>query len=379
MKLAHLVTRLQRRGAEVFACQLCDELVRRGHYVTLTGLYAGTPGALVPRHATAVDLGGHRRPGVDPALVRRLADQLAADPPDLVQANGSDTLKYASAVKRRLDAEWPLVYRNIGIPSTWAKSVRQRLGVRWMLRRVDRIASVSAASARDFARTYRMDPARIVTIPRGIECPDLAPREARRARLAEEAGIDGEGAILVHVGSFTEEKNHRGLIEAFARILRECPDGQLVLIGEGPLEADARSAAAEAGVADRVRMLGSRPDAAELAGGGDVFLLPSLTEGLPGVVLEAAAREVPTVAFDVGGVSEAIEDGRTGYVVPSGDLAGLSRRALALLADPELARSMGRAARDHVCGLFGLPRVVDAFEDLYQSLVPCPVDTESSI
>jgi glycosyltransferase involved in cell wall biosynthesis len=379
MKIAQLVTSLQRGGAEVFACQLSDELVRRGHDVSLIGLRAAPSGALVPSCARAVDLSGPRRRGVSPWLLRRLMEELAADPPELVQANGSITLAYASLAKRRLDAGWPLVYRNIGIPSDWALSATRRLWVRWLLRGVDHVASVSEASMRDFARTFGFPPSRIVMIPRGTKCRDLEPWDHRRRRLATEAVLDAASPLLVHVGSFVPPKNHSGLIDVFARIVERRPDAGLVLIGDGPLAPQIRALVAGRGLEERVRFLGLRLDADNLIGGSDVLLLPSLTEGIPGVVLEAAAREVPAVAYDVGGVRQAIEDGRTGFVVPAGDSDALARRAVALLDDPDLARRMGEAARAHVCLRFDLPRIVDAFEGLYRQMIQCPVASASSI
>ena len=254
------------------------------------------------------------------------------------------------------------------MPSQWLRYPGQRLWIRWLLRRVAGIASVSEASRQDFLRTYRVPPSRVVTIPIGTECGDLAPRDERRRRLGNAAGIDGASPIVVHVGSFTPEKNQRWMVEAFTRVLEKRPDARLVLIGEGPLRPEVAAVVASRGLDDRVRMLGPREDAHELVGGADVLVLPSLTEGLPGVVLEAAAREVPAVASDVGGVSEAVEDGRTGFLVPLGDFETFVKRVVALLEDPVLARRMGAAARARVRERFDLPRVVDTFETFYREL-----------
>lgn len=371
MMLVQLVTRLQRRGAEVFACQLSDELAGRGHDVVLMGLYQGVEGALAPRRARAVDLGGRRHAFPAPALIGRLAEQLAEASPDLVQANGSDTLAYAVLARRRLGAGWPLVYRNIGMASAWTRRPGRRLWNRALLRGVDRVISVSEASARDFARVYRFAPARMATIPRGTACPEPGGREERRRRLAHVASLDPRAPILVHVGSFTPEKNHHGLVAAFARVRARRLDARLVLIGEGSGMAAAQAAARELGVEGAVSFLGFRSDADELAGGADVFLLPSLTEGLPGVVLEAAAREVPAVAWDVGGVREAIEDGRTGFVTAPGDMDAFVERVTRLVEDPALARRMGSAARDMVRERFDIARIAAAFEDLYQNIIAC--------
>lgn len=378
MKIVQLVTRLQRRGAEVFACQLSDELAARGHDLLVMGLYAGDS-AFRPRTARAEDLGGRRHAILSGSLIARLADRLAAEAPDLVQANGSDTLAYASLSRRRLGARWPLVYRNIGMPGAWAPGVARRLWVWWHLRGVDRVVSVSRASAQEVARRYGVPASRLSVIPRGADCRDLPEREASRARLRATAGLAPDAPVIVHVGSFTPEKNHTALLEAFARVLERRPDARLVAIGDGPQLPAVQAAVAARGWEARARLLGARPDADDLAGGADVLALPSLTEGLPGVVLEAGAREVPAVAYDVGGVAEAIEDGRTGYVVPAGDLDRFAERLLVLLDDPARARRMGALAGERVRVGFDLRVVADAFERLYQELVPWPVGTASSI
>lgn len=367
MKLVQLVTRFQRRGAEVFACQLADELAGRGHEVTVVGLY-GAAAALAPARARATALKSQRRPIVNPWLVRRLAQELQRLEPDLVQANGSDTLKYASLAKRRSGARWPLVYRNIGIPSRWVRYPGQRYWIRWLLREVVAVVSVSEASRRDFARTYGISTAGILTIPIGTECRNLASHEELRRRLAHEAALEEPGPIVVHVGSFTPEKNHPWLAQAFAAIIERRPDARLILIGEGPGMPEAQAAIARWGLDAQVRLLGAREDAADLAGGADVLVLPSSTEGLPGVVLEAAARGVPAVAWNVGGLSEAIEEGSTGFLVPPRDMGAFTDRVLELIDDPERARRMGSAARARVCARFDLLRVSAAFERLYREL-----------
>ncbi len=377
MRIVQLVTRLERRGAQVFACQLSDELAARGHEVALVALYAGEGVPLEPARARSITLQGRRRRGVGPALLRRTSRFLADMEPDLVQANGSDTLAYASLSRWWSGAEWPLVYRNIGMSDAWARGAHRRQWVRAMLRRVDRVAAVSEASARGFSRTYGIATSRIEVLPVGIPCPPRDHRQEARRRLSEAVGVPAAVPLLVHVGSFTPEKNHVGLLTAFRRISQRVPDARLVLVGEGPLEASVREAVAAEG-AERVRFLGGRSDAADLAGGADVFLLPSHTEGLPGALLEAAAREVPAVAYDVGGVGEAIVDGRTGFVVPADDLTTFVDRVVELLDRPSEARRMGEAARAYVCDRFDLAHVTDRFERLYNELISCPVVVASS-
>ena len=121
MRLLQLVTRRQHRGAEVFAAQLSDGLARRGHDVTLVGLYPAPVHPVTPVAARSHDLGGRSDRPLSYDLVVKLNELIDRLNPDVVQANGSSTLKYASLAKTVSRGRWPLVYRNIGIASDWLR------------------------------------------------------------------------------------------------------------------------------------------------------------------------------------------------------------------------------------------------------------------
>src|SRR6185369_6891690 len=133
-----------------------------------------------------------------------------------------------------------------------------------------------------------------------------------------------------------------------AALRRERPDVQGVIVGDGPLRAEVERAAREAGLAASCRLLGERADVAALLAALDVFVLSSVSEGFPFVVLEAMAMERPVVATAVNGVPEIVEDGTTGRLVPRGDGRALLGAALDTLARPDAARAMGRAGRRRV-------------------------------
>jgi glycosyltransferase involved in cell wall biosynthesis len=379
MKILHLVTRRQRRGAEVFAAQLADGLVQEGHEVQLVGLYAPPADPLVPLLAPVHDLTGREEDKLSYSLISEIADFTKAFAPDVVQANGSSTLKYASLAKTLSGGRWPLVYRNISIASQWLRGPAHRFFGQLMVRNVDHVAAVSRLSEEDFRITYRVPPERISTIPIGVHIPPQPQLPGLRDRLAGVSGVSPDSELLLHVGSFSPEKNHVWLLDAFTRILVRRPAAHLILVGDGALFDAVEAQVADRGLQQRVHLLGSRADVPTLIGGADLFLLPSTIEGIPGVVLEAAAQAVPTVATDVGSVSEAVDDGRTGILVPLGDKECFTAAVCSLMASPAQRRAMGAAAYKLVSDNYSMAGIVSRFERLYGHLCNRdPVKPESS-
>lgn len=369
MRVLQLVTRRQHRGAEVFAAHLSNALAERGHEVYFVGLYPPPPEPLAPAGAKTADLqaepGGR---GVSLARLSQLASCVRSLEPDVVQANGSDTLKYSVLVKRLQRGRWPLVYRNISVASYWLRYPGQRAWGRWLARGVDHVVAVSDESRADFARTYSVAPSRISTIRRGVHLPGRDGAAEARENLRALADLPAEAEILVHIGSFTTEKNHLWLLEVFKQIRRRRERSHLLLLGDGPLRKTVAQAVADGGLEQTVHLLGSRADADELVAGADLLLLCSTVEGIPGVILEAAARGVPSVSTAVGGVHEAVRDGETGVLVASGDTAGFVSAVVELLDDPRQRQQLGMAAHDFVRRHHDMEAVVGAFEGLYQDL-----------
>ncbi|MBI3927728.1 MAG: glycosyltransferase [Armatimonadetes bacterium] len=369
LKVVQVVTRRQYRGAEVFASLLSEQLARRGHQVLLLGLYPPAEHHPQPAGVEFLDLGNPRR-GINPFLVLRLARELARLRPSVVQANGSDTLKYCSLARLISRRRWPLIYRNIGLASTWATSWWKRWLGRLMLRRVDRVVSVGRAAGADFALTYGYPPARVSVIRRGFAIDDSGLSWAQAcALLPGLKSVPEQAPRLVHVGSFTPEKNQRWLLGAFRGVRARVPDCHLLLFGEGPLRSACEELCRERGLQDCVHFLGLVPEARRFMAVCDLLVLPSLTEGVPGVVVEAGLQGVPAVASDVGGVREVIRHGETGTVVEPGAEAAFVDAVAGLLQDPEARRRMGERARAELAGEFREDAVASRFEELYRSLV----------
>lgn len=373
MRIVQLITQQQRRGAQVFAGMLSTSLARRGHDVALVGLYAAEE-PVACDGASVVDLGGAPGIAVRPRVVAALRDYLASARPDVVQANGSDTLKYSALAKRLLGARWPLVYRNASVSSEWLRYPMHRYWVRWLLRSVDHVASVGDEARRDFADTFDFPRCRLSTVRGGMDVAERHdPAEARRL-LASITGASTGDSFLIHVGSFTPEKNHVGLLSIFQRLESRRPDLHLVLVGDGPLRLDVERRVHALQLTSNVHLLGSRSDAVRLMAGADLLLLPSRIEGIPGVVLEAATQGIPTIATDVGATAEAIVPDATGVLVPFGETGAFVDAVEALLDDPMKRRRMGAAARELMTQRYDMDLSADAFERLYEGLVNAHAD-----
>ena len=179
--------------------------------------------------------------------------------------------------------------------------------------------------------------------------------------------------VIGTVGRMRTVKAQPLLAQAFIRALVLAPDLRrrlrLVMVGDGPLRAQAQALLDQAGVADQAWLPGERGDVAEVMRGLDCFVLPSLTEGISNTILEAMASGLPVVASWVGGNPELIDDGRTGMLVASGDVAALTESIIGLARDPASARAMGQAGRARVERHFSLQAMVGAYQGLYRRLL----------
>ena len=373
MRIMHVITRREFRGAEVVARDLCSELAKRGHQVCLTGLFRPPrpeeANRLTEHLPDVIDLGGPQRRGFSLRIMLALRKAINQFRPDIVQANAFNALRFAALVRFLTRAKWPLLYRNVGIASQWITLPGQRLWGNLLLRQVDQVVSVSEESRDDFAATYRIAKSRIRVTRQGVSVPSVLESAKWRRQLQELIGCAQDDPLLVHVGNFAPEKNHIGLLESFSQILEKRPESHLVLMGDGPLRAQVESRIEKLAVGPSVHLLGTRADAACLVAGADLMLVSSHVEGIPGVVLESCARAVPVVATHVGGLGEIIQHGQTGLLVPKGDMPALAREALRLIRDAGLRQRLGLAAREFVKKHYSLDASVAECEEIYRSLL----------
>jgi glycosyltransferase involved in cell wall biosynthesis len=345
-----VITSTARRGAERFAVALAPELAWRGLTVRTVALVDA------PAPALEVEVLGSSRLG--PATLRAL--RRAAGSASVVVAHGSTTLP--ASFLATLGTGVPFVYRNIGDPRYWATTRARRLRTRFLLSRAETVVALTAETGRRLTEHYGIGPERITAIPRGVaqaEFPRRSAGDRERARAA--LGIDPSARVAVCVGALSPEKDIPNAVDAMALLPERW---QLLVAGEGP-DRPAVEAAAAAVPGDRIRLLGQVADPASLLAAADLLVLPSRTEGLPGVVIEAGMVGVASVVTDVGFVGEIVEDGVSGHVVPAGDPAALADGILR--SEPELDR-LGQAAHDRVSAGFSLAAAADRWFEILSPL-----------
>jgi len=236
---------------------------------------------------------------------------------------------------------------------------------RFHLRFMDRVVCVSEGQATR-VRSAGVPADRIRVIRNATRLRREPPDAAGRERLRQLAG--GPGPIVLAAGRLSPEKGFSILVDA-ARVVRQAyPEVRFVLCGDGPEQPSLSQQIARAGLAGAFRMPGFRDDLDALIPWADVVTLPSFTEGLPNVALEAAAAGVPVVATAVGGTPEVVVNGQTGFLVPPGNAERLAARLIDLLRHPEWRQAFGAAGQKRINDQFSFAGQARAYQALFDEL-----------
>jgi glycosyltransferase involved in cell wall biosynthesis len=351
LKVLHVVTSTQRRGAESFALAVQLGLAERGHDARPVALVRASHPPTLP-----VDVLGRRHLGLATLVRLRRRAKIV----DVVIAHGSRTLP--ACTLGLIGMRVPIVYVNIGDPLFWANSRLRRVRVRLMFRRLAAVAARTESSRHALIQRLGTHPSAVRVIGNGRRAEDYPPTDGLRRVAARAAlGLDGAGPIVLHVGALSAEKRVDVLIDAVGRM-----DGstRLVLSGDGPLRKQLEEQAG-AVLDRRATFLGVREDIAQVLAAADVLALASDSEGLPGAVIEAGLVGLPAVATDVGYTSSVVVNGVTGFLVKPGDPEEMARALERALEDD--AR-MGAAARRHCLEQFEMGTVLDAWEALLREV-----------
>ncbi len=215
-------------------------------------------------------------------------------------------------------------------------------------------------------------PARVTQIYNGVDTRLFSPGESCQP-IAGCPFSDPMCCLIGTVGRMQVVKNQTALAEAFIRVLKTFPQLasrlRLVMIGNGPLRAQAQALLDQAGVAELAWLPGERDDVPEILRRLDCFVLPSLAEGVSNTILEAMASGLPVIATDVGGNGELVESGRTGELVKPADVDAMAQKIAAYAIEPRWARAAGAAGRAVVERRFSLEAMTQGYQDLYDRLL----------
>lgn len=333
-------------GAERSPACLLRRLAADGFDVAACTLGAREDGPLARALDTAgvrrFDLGARRR--ADPLALRRLRRLLGVERIDVIHAHGQDASILAAAARPATRVRLAITRHVLDDPEdTWSEWARAKC-VLQAFRRADAAVAVSAAVADRLAELARIPRPAVRVIHDGIDVDAIAarPRQPARGALARSLGIGAADRVILVPAELRAGKGHGVLLSSLPMLRLLVPGVRVLFAGTGDEEESLR---AEAGPHGRtVLFLGSRDDTADLLAACDVVVLPSFSEALPTVLMEAAAAGRPVVATNTGGTREVVVHGRTGLLVPPGDGSALASAIAELLLDPARAWRMGEDA-----------------------------------
>lgn len=349
-------------GAETLILQLADELSARGRKVVCVLPESG--GWLtdqMKQRGFPVYTFQIRHP-FDSRLVRQLSASLASEGVDVLHSHEFAMAVFGTAVAGTLRR--PHVVTMHG-NQTILDRLRHRVLLRWAFRNSRAAIAVSEDTRRYMAKRMGLPANAIQVIQNGVPV-----RVGDRTLARRSLGIADDELLLLGTGSLVERKGFQVLIDALAQLSQgqpSLPQWHLAIAGEGSYRNEIESRIRKAQLADRVSLLGYRSDIPDLQAGADLFVMPSLWEGLPLAVLEAMCAGNPVVASRTSGIPEAIRDSETGLLVQPGQVDALANALGTVMTDPDLRLRLGSRAREVALSRFTVSRMADDYERLYWS------------
>jgi len=360
MRILHTESSLGWGGQEIRVLTEARGVARRGHHVAIAApaqsrIYAAAPDYGIERIELPIARKSLRG-------LSALRSHLAATPYDVLNTHSS-TDSWLAAVAMRMLRDPPVLVRtrHVSVP------VPNDPGTRWLYRKATaRVVTTGEALRLQLVRDNGLDPARVESIPTGIDASAYAALPQDEARRL--VGLPLDVPIVGIVATLRSWKGHRHLVDALAKVSN--PHTMLAIVGDGPQrEALERHVDAQ-GLVGRVRFAGQQRDVAPWLGALDVFALPSTAnEGVPQALLQAMLAGVPCVTTAAGAIPEIARDGETALVVPPADPAAIASAIDRIFADRALGARLASAARTYVAPRFGLATMLDRMEQAFRRAI----------
>jgi glycosyltransferase involved in cell wall biosynthesis len=367
LRLAHLIESDGPGGAERMVASLAGALQAAGaeNLVIAPASGEGWLARELEGSGVQTDLYRLERP-VSPAFARWLTDALRRHRVVLAHSHEFTMAVYGAWAAQRAGVPHLITMHG---SRYYAGRWRRRIAMQLASRFAGATVAVSQSLAAHLRRDLGLPPSRVTIIPNGARLAAVA-----QSSLRNELGLRHGEQLAVAVGNLYPVKGHAHLVEALGLLAQRFPRFHVAIAGRGELEAPLRARAQALHVSERLHLLGLRADVGNVLAGADLFVHPSLSEGLPLAIIEAMLAERPIVATAVGEVPTALEDGRAGTLVPAGNAQALADALAKLLADPAAAQRLGSAAAERAAREYTLTRMVERYAALYASLLRLPTD-----
>lgn len=363
LSICYVTGQLGQGGAERQLFLLVREMVNRGHQVTVVS-FNGDKGDYWERPLQSAGAEVLTLASCTPKLrrVRTLFEVARRNRVDVFHSWSFSTNLYSALVGAL--AGVPLRFGSERSNHHFSRKTVGRVGYKACLLGLDGLTTNTAYAANYIKQYFARLPVHIV--PNAVELPS-ASSDFQRASLRQKLGLPSNGVVVAGVGSLFPSKNFQQLLSSAARLFPHIPNLNVVLVGDGPERGRLTKMATELLPANVVIFLGSVPKAADIMPAFDVVALPAVGyEGLPNVLIEAAAAGVPSIANDVGGCREAVADGLSGFIVAESDQHAFTDRLGMLCGSLELRRRMGATARERAIREFSLDSMLRRMLEVYR-------------
>ena len=336
MKIMQVIPYFCFGGAETMCENLTYALTAVGHDVTVVSLISDrTP---IARRMEENGIRIHyldKKLGLDLSMIPRLINIMKQEKPDVVHTH-LNVIKYAAVAARLCGIRCVHTVHNVAHEE--AEGRLQKITNTIYFRRGWAVpVALSPKVQATILSFYGLKEEQVPMIYNGVDLGKCCPKE--------DCSLS-KPARLLHIGRFNEQKNHKGLLEAFIQIVKTFPDCCLQLIGDGDLEEETRNHVKDLGLQEKVQFLGSQTNVYPFLQEADIFLLPSKFEGMPMTIIEAMGTGLPIVASAVGGVPDMLEDGVSGILVPC-DPDAVAQAVLQLLEQKDLREKLGTHALEN--------------------------------
>jgi glycosyltransferase involved in cell wall biosynthesis len=367
VRILFLSTSMGMGGADQQLLSAAQGMRSRGHEVLIVSLTALGPMGLQARSAGIPTESLEMRRGFpDPRGLMRLVRIVGAWKPDIVHTH----MVHANLMARALRLFVPIPALVSTIHNIYEGGRLRMAAYRLTNRLVDQMTIVSQAAADRFIAEGIVPRELLRVVPNGVDTDRFSDvPSGTREVVRRSVGLDREFVWLA-IGRFEIAKDYPNMLRGFVAVRERYPQAVLLLVGRGSLQPETEKLVNALGLGSGVRFLGVRRDVPEIMSAADGYLMSSAWEGMPIVLLEAAAAGLPIVATAVGGNQEVVRDEESGFLVPPRDPEALARGMLRLMGLSEAERRLwGERGRDYVRSHFGLGQVVMRWEAVYREVL----------
>jgi glycosyltransferase involved in cell wall biosynthesis len=366
VKILLLSTSMGMGGADQQILILARAMRARGHQVRIVSLVPlGAMGLEAREDGIPTESLELRRRPSDVSGLIRLIRIVRGWRPDVLHSH----MIHANLLARALQP-WIRVPALISTIHSIKDGGRIRVAAyRFTSRLADRVTIISRLAAQHYLDIKAVPPELLEVVPNAVDTDRFQRSPQARTTIRRELGL-GDEFVWLAVGRFEEAKDYPTMIAAFHRLAATHPSSRMLLVGQGSLQPEVERLVRQAGLESQVRFLGVRRDVPELMSAADGYVLSSAWEGMPVVLLEAAAVELPIVATRVGGISEVVKEGETGILVPAGEPAALARAMEQVESlSAEARRAMGSQGRAWVEQQCSTHQVMEIWNRLYSDVL----------